>query len=121
MAIRLTNPDSENQMIIPEPFDPKVHVQPMIAPINLTSETRLDFRRDALDALEQAERLELSAVELDLAATTEMDASGLGVLILLQKRAREKGMAVRLHRVPSAVDQLLDATRLGSLFEIVRA
>ncbi len=107
-------------MMVTATFDPEADVHPMIAPEKLTSETRLDFRRAALEALEQADRLELNAVELDLSATTEMDASGLGVLILLQKRAREKGKTVRLLRVPNAVEQLLDATRLNSLFDIVR-
>lgn len=108
-------------MMDQETFDPEADVQPIIVPGKLTSENRLDFRRSVLEALEQAARAELDCVELDLAGTTEIDASGLGVLILLQKRAREKGMIVRLHRVPGSVDQLLDATRLGSLFEIVRA
>jgi anti-anti-sigma factor len=121
MATRQHQLNQEIQMMVPETFDSEADVQPMIAPEKLNSETRGEFRRCVLEALEHAERMEQNAVELDLSATTEMDASGLGVLILLQKRAREKGMAVRLLRVPGAVEQLLEATRLGSLFEIVRA
>jgi hypothetical protein len=44
-----------------------------------------------------------------------------GVLILLQKRAREVGMRTRLVQVPGIVEQLFEDTRLAPLFEIVRA
>ena len=54
------------------------------------------------------------------AAAREIDASGLGVLILLQKRARERGLRTRLLNVPGTVERLLDATRLEPLFEVVR-
>jgi anti-anti-sigma factor len=93
---------------------------PLVAPSRLTSDVRLDFRRLVLEALEMADRNGLPFIELDLGATVEIDASGLGVLILLQKRARERGIMTRLHHVPNVVEQLLDSTRLGSLFEIVR-
>ena len=95
-------------------------LRPMVAPSRLTADHRLEFRRGVLAALEQAVRDEAGIVELDLSATVEIDASGLGVLILLQKRARERAIVVRLHAVPGAVEQLLDATRLGPLFDIVR-
>jgi anti-anti-sigma factor len=101
--------------------EPSTDNQPMLAPSRLTAEQRLDFRRAVLEALELSSRNGARSVDIDLGATIEVDASGLGVLILLQKRARERGLAVRLLNVPNQVDQLLDATRLGSLFEIVRA
>lgn len=100
--------------------EPSTDNLPMLAPSRLTAEQRLDFRRAVLEALELATRSGARSVDIDLSATVEVDASGLGVLILLQKRARERGLAVRLLRVPNQLDQLLDATRLGSLFEIVR-
>lgn len=94
--------------------------RPMLAPSRLTAEGRLNFRRAVLDELEQAVHAGFLVVELDLGATVEIDASGLGVLVLLQKRARERGIPIRLHRVPNVVAQLFDATRVGSHFEIVR-
>lgn len=100
--------------------DSEAKTMPTVAPSRLTSENRLDFRRAVLEALESTVRDGSGIVEIDLGATLEIDASGLGVLILLQKRARERGIVVRLHSVPNAVEQLLDATRLGSLFDIVR-
>lgn len=103
-----------------EMSDPAAKLRPMLAPTRLTAEHRLEFRRGVLEALEQAVRNGGGVVEIDLRATNEIDASGLGVLILLQKRARERGIVVRLHSVPNIVEQLLDATRLSPLFDIVR-
>jgi len=59
-------------------------------------------------------------VDVDLGATVEIDASGLGVLILLQKRARERGLVTRLVNVPSLVKQLLAETKLAPLFDVER-
>jgi anti-anti-sigma factor len=57
-------------------------------------------------------------VEVDLGATSEMDASGLGVLVLLQKRARERGLTTRLLNASRSIREMLQLTRLDSLFEI---
>lgn len=93
----------------------------LVAPSLLTTDFRLEFRRVALEALEIAASSGQRAVEINLGAVIEIDASGLGVLILVQKRARERGMRLRLLEVPRAVGALLDATRLEPLFELVRA
>lgn len=93
---------------------------PIIAPPRLTTEHRLDFRRVVLEGLESASSRGAQAVEVDLGPAVEIDASGLGVLILLQKRARERGLRTRLLNVPGTVERLLDATRLEPLFEVVR-
>jgi anti-anti-sigma factor len=106
--------------MLQQDLEPSTDHHPMLAPSKLTAEQRLDFRRAVLEALEAATRAGARSVDIDLGATTEVDASGLGVLILLQKRARERGLAVRLLKVPNKVHELLDSTRLGSLFEIVR-
>lgn len=102
--------------------DPSSHtelpMEPLVAPSRLTAETRLEFRRTVLELLESAARAGDLTVELDLARTVEMDASGLGVLVLLQKRARERGMATRLSHAPHSVRQMLELTRLDALFEL---
>lgn len=90
---------------------------PLVAPPRITAEYRLEFRREALEALEAAVRTGAPWVEVDFGATVEIDASGLGVLILLQKRAREAGLRTRLLKVPGSVSTLLDATRLNPLFD----
>ena len=90
-------------------------------PAHLTADSRVAFRTQALGALDAALAAGASAVTLDLGAVVDIDASGLGVLILLQKRAREQQLRVRLLNVPSTVERLFDETRMGPLFEIVRA
>jgi anti-anti-sigma factor len=88
------------------PFNVAVEatVQPLVAPFRLTSDLRLDFRRAVLD--------------VDLSRTIEVDASGLGVLVLLQKRARERGIRTRLLNTPRSVVDMLSMTRLDTLFEL---
>lgn len=93
---------------------------PLAAPARLTAEHRADFRRAVLFALEMAAARRARVVEIDLAPTVEMDASGLGVLVLLQRRAQERGLKVRLLDAPHSVRQALAATRLEGLFELER-
>jgi anti-anti-sigma factor len=88
------------------------------APAKLVAETRLDFRRAALSHLERVLERSLTRVVVDLDATNEIDASGLGVLVLLQKRAREKMIATRLMNAPASVKQMLALTKLDYLFEL---
>ena len=93
---------------------------PLTAPTRLTADHRMEFRRAVLERLEACVRDGDPAVELDLGGTLEMDASGLGVLVLLQKRARERGRTVRLLNTPRTVRQMLNITRLDALFEFVK-
>ncbi len=88
------------------------------APAKLVAETRLDFRRAALSHLERVLERSLTRVIVDLDATNEIDASGLGVLVLLQKRAREKMIATRLMNAPLSVRRMLTLTKLDYLFEL---
>ncbi len=92
-------------------------VDSFVAPARLTSDHRHEFRRAVLEALEQAAARSALAVEIDLSTTIEMDASGLGVLVLLQKRARERGLTTRLINTQHNVRSLLALTKLESLFE----
>lgn len=86
------------------------------APVRLIADTRAQFRMDALEQLDKA--ADAGAVEyaVDLTVTDEIDASGLGLLVLLEKRAREKGMRTVLERPNGQVLHLLDVTRLEYLF-----
>ena len=99
-------------MLIAEP-----DIQALAAPARLVSETRLDFRSAALCHLERVVQRNAARLLVDLQNTTDIDASGLGVLVLLQKRARERMIATRLLHPPQAVRQLLELTKLGYLFE----
>ncbi len=99
----------------PDAVEAPVHT--LIAPNRLTSDHRLEFRRAALEILERAVRAEASRIDVDLGATAEMDASGLGVLVLLQKRARERGLRIRLLNPSRAIREMLQLTRLDAFFE----
>lgn len=92
-----------------------------VAPQQMTMENRLECRDAVIAAVERAAQLGEYVVVVDLSATARVDASGLGVLILLQKRARERGMRTRLVGVGAELAALLDSTRLYTLFEIHRS
>lgn len=101
---------------------PKVTKTPdpytIVAPRALITATRGEFRREALELIDRAVRGRASTVNVDLRDTAEIDASGLGMLILLQKRAREQGLGTRLLNVGASVHRLLSLTKLDYLFEI---
>ena len=92
--------------------------QVLAAPDRLVMETRLAFRRAALEHVERAVREAAERISVDLSATREIDASGLGVLVLLQKRARERMIATRLLNAGPPVRHLLQLTKLDYLFEL---
>ncbi|MEO6446966.1 MAG: STAS domain-containing protein [Gemmatimonadaceae bacterium] len=94
-----------------------VEVLRLLAPPRLVAETRVDFRCAAMDSLERAGRSGAGALSIDMAATHHVDASGLGILVLVQKRARERGLAIRLLHTRHNVRSLLKLTKLESLFE----
>lgn len=89
----------------------------LFAPERLVAETRSDFRDVALMHLD---RLEAGAPALiiDMQHTMELDASGLGILVLVQKRAKERGLPTRLRQTPAPVRNLLKLTMLDFLFEL---
>ncbi len=93
------------------------YVSVLTAPERLVTETRIDFRRAALEHVERAVLASASRIYVDLSATREVDASGLGVLVLLQKRARERMIATRLMGAGPSVRQMLLLTKLDYLFE----
>lgn len=91
-----------------------------IAPASFTTSERLVCRDAVLSAVEGAAGRGDQLVIVDMLATREIDASGLGCLILLQKRARKRGLRTRLSRVSPEIAALLDSTRLYTLFEMER-
>jgi ABC-type transporter Mla MlaB component len=91
----------------------------LVAPVRLVSETRDAFRRDALDFVEQSAREQWDSVDVELRQTLEVDASGLGILVLIQRRARAHGLPVRLLHVRGDVHRLLALTKLDHLFAFV--
>jgi anti-anti-sigma factor len=89
----------------------------LIAPERIVAATRSDFRDVALAHLEAIEA-GVNALTIDLRNTVELDASGLGILVLIQKRAKERGLSTRLRQTPERVRNLLKLTMLDFLFEL---
>ena len=89
----------------------------LLAPERLIADTRGEFRTAAIEHLEQL-RPDAKVFVIDMRRTLDVDASGLGILVLVQKRAKEKGLATRLDHAPERVRNLLKLTLLDFLFEL---
>ena len=72
-----------------------------------------EILRNALHSLS-----EVSAVILDLARVTTVDAGGLGVMLELREQAESKGIRFELMNVTKWVSKVLEVTRLDSVFPI---
>ena len=60
-------------------------------------------------------------VEIDLSETTSIDCAGIGALIAIRNLTVGHNGEARLMNPTSSVQQMLDLTRTGQLFEIVNA
>ena len=69
--------------------------------------------RQAMDS-----QLRTSVVVLDLGRVSAIDASGLGLMLELRQQAELRGMRFKLMNVTKLVNQVLEVTRLDSVFEI---
>ena len=67
-----------------------------------------------------ASQTHVSAVALDLARVSRIDAHGLGVLLQLREQLESRGTEFRLVNVSNLVQQILRMTCLDSVFEIAR-
>jgi len=89
-------------------------------PERLVAATRDGWRaklgEHAHAAIDSAVRQGCVEMALDMRATTELDASGLGFLVAVRQRAFDRGLAVRLVGVAPPIRALLAATRLEGLF-----
>jgi anti-sigma B factor antagonist len=72
-----------------------------------------EILRNAVNSLS-----EVSAVILDLARVTTVDARGLGVMLELRAQAEAKGIRFELMNVTKWVKSVLEITRLDSVFQI---
>jgi len=61
---------------------------------------------------------DVSAIILDLAHVTRIDAGGLGVLLELREETQARGIEFRLMNVNGLVEQILEITLLDSVFEL---
>jgi anti-sigma B factor antagonist len=63
-------------------------------------------------------QVDASVVVLDLARVNTIDAGGLGVLLASRKETQSKEIEFRLINVTKLVRQVLEITRLDSVFEV---
>lgn len=80
----------------------------------LTIHTAGERRAALLEALEAAEQAGATGLELDLAAVSELDTSGLQLLLMAQREAAHLGRSVRLAAMSQAVTDVLAIARLGA-------
>ena len=60
----------------------------------------------------------VTAVKLDLAQVTTVDAGGLGVMLALREQVEARGIRFELTNVTRPVGKVLELTRLDSVFQI---
>ncbi len=60
----------------------------------------------------------ISAVVLDLARVSTVDAGGLGVMLELREQTQSRGIDFKLTNVTKLVSEVLEITRLNSVFEV---
>ena len=72
-----------------------------------------EILRDAVDSLG-----ETSAVILDLAQITTVDAHGLGVMLGLRERTQARGMRLELMNASKPVIQVFEITQLDTIFKM---
>lgn len=89
----------------------------LAAPEVLSLESRITFRRAAVELLEQLAHGSGRLV-LDLSGTRQVDSAGLGALMLIQRKAAERRQTVCLRGANEELRFLLVLTKLDDLFEL---
>ena len=89
----------------------------LFSPERIIAATRSEFRAVAIEFLE-ALPTDSQLLVIDMSRTVELDASGLGILVLIQKRAKDRGLSTHLRHTPERVRNLLKLTMLDFLFEL---
>ena len=89
----------------------------LIAPERLISATRGDFRTAALSHIDQL-AADANVLVIDMRQTVEARCQRPRILVLIQKRAKERGFSTRLRQTPERVRNLLKLTMLDFLFEL---
>jgi anti-anti-sigma factor len=63
--------------------------------------------------------LNSSAIVLDFARVSRIDARGLGVLLEIREHAESKGLQLKLVNVPRLVRRIFEISHLDSVFEVI--
>jgi anti-anti-sigma factor len=73
----------------------------------------MELLRDAVESLAS-----VSAVKLDLARVTMVDAGGLGVMLALREQAEANGVRFELMNLTKQIGKVFEITHLDSVFRI---
>lgn len=98
----------------------QVDARELAGPVNLGLETRIDFRRAAVELMDTMTQPG-SRLIIDLTATRTVDSAGLGALMLIQRHAAERRLRVVLKRPNDELRFLLALTKLDDLFDLEAA
>ena len=60
----------------------------------------------------------VSAIVLDLARVSTIDAGGLGLMLKLREQTESRGIGFKLMNITKLVSKVLEITRLDSVFEV---
>ncbi|MBX4198748.1 STAS domain-containing protein [Candidatus Parcubacteria bacterium] len=85
-------------------------------PAQLLVGNRHDFRTEVLAQVEGGKK----TFVFDFTRTGSIDSSGLGYLVLIQKKIVEAGGTLKLRNLDDDMDTLFSLTKLDTLFEIVK-
>ena len=86
------------------------------APSELGLETRASFREEATSLLDGL--ADGGTLTIDVAGTKRVDSAGLSALLLIQRRAADRGQRIVLKRPSEEFRFLLALTQLTDLFEL---
>jgi anti-anti-sigma factor len=89
----------------------------LLAPDRLGLDTRVAFRKAAVQLLDTLPEGSGQLI-IDLAPTRQVDSAGLGVLMLIQRRAAERRQTIVLRNPNDELRFLLVVTKLADLFHI---
>ncbi|MGE5927420.1 MAG: STAS domain-containing protein [Gemmatimonadota bacterium] len=98
----------------------QVDARELAGPVNLGLETRIEFRKAAVELMDTMTHPG-SRLVIDLTATRTVDSAGLGVLMLIQRHAAERRLRVVLKRPNDELKFLLALTKLDDLFDLEAA
>jgi anti-sigma B factor antagonist len=83
----------------------------------LNAQNAAAFREQACSAMANGER----NIDIDFSQAAFLDSCGLGALVALHKLASARNGKVRLLNPLPPVEQILDLTRMHSVFQIVKS
>ena len=95
----------------------QVDARVLAGPVNLGLETRVEFRKAAVELMDSMSQ-PAGRLVIDLTATRTVDSAGLGVLMLIQRHAAERRLRVVLKRPNDELKFLLALTKLDDLFDL---